>query len=321
MTRWSIATLVTDGKLGHLYETFERSNGNLGCSFETNRAHAVADLWSDEPTKRKAMRADLASRLEVPASEIDPFVTRLRLDAGLPARQFIASVYASDLAAAAVDRLGLRFDPMRAMSVAADKVAAASQERITAEALQAILAAPVADRDAVAAEQKVSDRRVTTKQLADVLRDAARDVVPRLPSAPLETEVPPETTLTKKLRKGGLGPSVVESAGRRRAQWYAHRAQHRDIRHREEELDSIEEWVQDQANLAEISARESNAPVYGTEMFKELTRTLASPEALPSATRPEDSNPALLSGAAFELTDSCSIWWSPTFSLEDDADA
>lgn len=320
-TRWSVATLVSDGKLGHLYETFQRGNGGLRCSFETNRSHTVADLWSKDPAKREPMCADLADRLGVCVEEVDPFVNCLRFEADLPARRYIVSVYANDLAAAALDRLGLRFDPTKGMRVAGDLIASASQEQISPKALQAVLLAPAADRDAVLAEHKVSDRRVTTEQVAEALCDAASGSVPRLPSSPVDTEVPSETTLTKKLRKGGLGPSVLGSAGRRRARWYAHRAHYRDIRPREEELNSLEEWVQDQANLAETKAREEDDETYGTEMFERLTRTLSSPEALPTGTRSEDSNPALLSGAAFELTDACSIWWSPIFPLADDADA
>lgn len=320
-TKWSIATLVSDGKLGHLYETFQRANGELQCSFETNRSHGVADLWSGDLARREPLRADLADRLGACVEGVDPFVDHLRLNAELPARHYVASVYANDLAAAALDRLGLRFDPTKGMRIAGDLIASASQDQISPKALQAVILAASADRDAVLAEHKVSDRRVTTEQVAEALSEAVSDSVPRLPSAPVDTEVPPETTLTKKLRKGGLGPSILGSAGRRRARWYAHRAQYRDIRPREEELNSLEEWVQDQANLAEIKAREEDDESYGAEMFERLTRALSSPEALPSGTRPEDSNPALLSGAAFELTDACSIWWSPIFPLADDADA
>jgi hypothetical protein len=320
-TKWSVATLVSDGKLGHLYETFQRGDGGLQCSFVTNRSHTVADLWSEDPAKREPMCADLADRLGSCVEEVVPFVDCLRLDANLPARHYIVSVYANDLAAAALDRLGLRLDPTKGMRVAGDLVASASQEQVSPKALQAVLLAPAADRDAILAEHKVLDRRVTTEQVAEALCDAASDLVPRLPSSQASAEVPPETTLTKKLRKGGLGPSVLGSAGRRRARWYAHRARYRDIRPREEELDSLEEWVQDQANLAEIKARERDEESYGAEMFERLTQTLSSPEALPMGTRQEDSNPALLSGAAFELTDACSIWWSQTFPMDDDADA
>jgi len=319
-TKWSIASLVSDGKLSHLYDTFYRGNGEIRCAFETNRAHVVGDLWSEDPARQRPMRADLADRLGADMVDIAPFVEKLRIEGELPSRRYIASVYANDLAAAALDRLGLNVDPTTAMRVASNLIAAASEEQISPEALKAIVSTPAADRAAVVSSQKVSDRHVTAQHLREALSDTAKDAIPRLPMPP-EIDIPPETTLTKKLRRGGLGPSVLGTAGQRRALWYAHRARYRDIPHREEELDSLEEWVQDQANLAETAAREKDIDTYGADMFQLLTRSLSSPEAVPRATRPEDSNPALLSGAVFELTDACSVWWSQIFPLDDDADA
>jgi hypothetical protein len=46
-----------------------------------------------------------------------------------------------------------------------------------------------------------------------------------------------------------------------------------------------------------------------------MTR-LRSRETLPIGTRHEDGNAALLAGAAFELTDDCSVWWSPRDAVE-----
>jgi hypothetical protein len=61
--------------------------------------------------------------------------------------------------------------------------------------------------------------------------------------------------MSKKLRAGGLGESVVGTAKRRRTGWFAHRAQYRDIPYRQEELDSLQEWVQDPVSNANDSAR------------------------------------------------------------------
>lgn len=320
-SQWSLAALVTDGGLARLFETFKAADGGLECCFESNRSHVVDALWSKNPAERTSTRQDLADRLGVQIDEVEPFVDSLRLERAHPSRDHIEAAYASTLAAPALDRLGLILDDTKAMRVAVEKIEAASREQISAEALRAVLLAPAGEREAVIAMHTLADRRVGDQAITDALREATLAHVPRLPRVTSDGEPPPETTMTKKLERGGLGPSVIRTAGRRRAQWYAHRARHRDIGEREEEHDSIEEWVQDQANLAETEARRSDAETYGGEMYSRLTRVLRDPEAPPPGTRQEDRNPALLSGAAFELTDACSIWWSPEFAIGDDADA
>jgi hypothetical protein len=222
------------------------------------------------------------------------------------------------LAAPALDRLGLEIDEGLAMRIAGDLIAAASEEQMSSETVQKVLLASPAERANVIADQKIADRCVRSDRLAEALTEAATDLVPKLSVSNPEVEIPPETTLTKKLVAGGLGPSVQRSAGRRRARWYAHRARYRDIGYREEELDSIEEWVQDQANLAEIKAQKKDSQNYGSEMFEDLTRSLSDREVLPTGTRREDRDPALLAGAAYELTDSCTVWWSPESAIDDE---
>ncbi len=123
--------------------------------------------------------------------------------------------------------------------------------------------------------------------------------------------------MTKKLVAGGLGDSTVEAARRRWRSWFSHVAQYRDITFRQEELASLKEWVQDQANLAETTALQAAARPYGGDMHAELIRRVRDPDALPPGTRPEDSNPALLTGAAYQLTDECSIWFGFRSDLPD----
>jgi hypothetical protein len=117
--------------------------------------------------------------------------------------------------------------------------------------------------------------------------------------------------MSMKLRAGGLGESVMDTAKRRRTGWFAHRVQYRDIPYRQEELDSLQEWVQDQANLAESVALDTGGRPYGRAMHSDLIARLHDAANVPAGTRPEDRHPALLSGAAYQLTDDCTIWFSP----------
>lgn len=117
--------------------------------------------------------------------------------------------------------------------------------------------------------------------------------------------------MTHKLSAGGLGPSTVETARRRRRYWFSHEAQFRDIPHRQHELASLTEWVQDQANAAESAALDSGRDPYGRFMHDKLIERLSDRNALPPGTPPDDADPALLSGAAYQLADDCSVWFSP----------
>ncbi len=316
-SQWTIPALVGDGKLGHLYETYRRAGQPIHCSFESNRSHDVADLWSDDGKRRRGARQNLADRLDEKLDDVEGFVDCLEIDVTLPARRDIAAAYATNFASPALDALGItQLDAGRAMALAADLVAAASRKGLSIEALGQLLLAPPGESQGLVSKLQVEERTVTTGQLRRAVEAAASAGVPRIPAATRATATPvSETTMTKKLEHGGLGPSVIASAGKRRALWFAHCARYRDITEREEELDSLQEWVQDQANAAEITARASNSDPYGIEMFKALMGRLSSAEALPTGTRRSDSNPALLSGAAFDLTDACSIWWSDPFPI------
>jgi hypothetical protein len=150
---------------------------------------------------------------------------------------------------------------------------------------------------------------VTDQDLSGALRAAAVARTPSLSASAVDAGE--ETTMTHKLVAGGLGPSTVETAQRRRRFWYSHVTQFRDIPHRQQELASLAEWVQDQANAAESSALDSGKEPYGRLMHGKLIERLQNLDALPAGTPPEDSNPALLSGAAYQLTDDCSVWFSP----------
>jgi hypothetical protein len=316
-TRWTLSALVGDGKLGHLYKTYRRAKDPINCSFESNRAHDVADLWSDEEIARRTVREDLAARLCEAPSDVDGFVDHLTIDSTLPASRDIAAAYATNFAAPALDSLGVRqLDAGRAMTLATDLIAAASREGLSADALGQLLLADPGQLPDIFSQLQVEERTVNTDQLRAALEAAASAVVPRIPAATRALAEPvPDTTMTKKLERGGLGPSVVSSAGNRRALWFAHRARYRDIVEREEELDSLEEWVQDQANAAEGVARAGGPGPYGPEMLDDLMDRLGSAEAFPRGIRRVDGNPALLAGAAFELTDACSVWWSDRFQI------
>jgi hypothetical protein len=308
LAAWSISSLVTDGSLGHLLDTFRRANGQIDCCFESNRSHTVADLFSENVAVSGPLRDDLAHRLSVSRDDVDAFLARLTFPPAMPHRRDIESTFATRYATGALDALAITLSPSTAISIARDLVANASAERLEVEVETRVLVAAPADRAALAAEAVIAARRVTDQNLAEALHAAAVARTPTLNASAAGADE--ETTMTHKLVAGGLGPSSVETARRRRRFWYTHVTKLRDIPHRQQELASLTEWVQDQANAAESAALDSGRDPYGRFMHDKLIERLGDPDALPAGTVSEDSNPALLSGAAYQLTDDCSVWFS-----------
>jgi hypothetical protein len=315
LASWTTANIVSSGGLAHLFGTFCRGE-DIHCLFETNRTptSGLLDVWSPDSKARKAARDDLADRLGSDRDDFEAFCDNLAVsNPAVPAREHIHMTYAGQFGAPAVDRVGLTgLSSTRALSVACGLVANASRERVSDAAWAAVLSASPQDRAAVMRDEKLEARRVTSEDLRAALTEAEHQQVPTLLTS--VEDGPPETTLSKKLEHGGLGPSVVDSATRRRLRWYSHRAAVRDLPNREGELESLGEWVQDQANAAEIETQTATDS-YGHEMYANLIERLRDPGALPPGTRPEDRDPSLLAGAAFELADQCTVWFSRRFDV------
>jgi hypothetical protein len=66
LAAWSVPSLAgADGNLGHLLDTFQRANGQIDCCFESNRAHRIGGLFSEDAVVDNPLRDDLAQRLSV----------------------------------------------------------------------------------------------------------------------------------------------------------------------------------------------------------------------------------------------------------------
>lgn len=307
---WTLASLAgAEGKLGHLLGTFERGAGQIDCCFESNRAHRVGGLLAADTKVCGPLRDELAERLDVTRAAVDAFAARLTLSPPVPHRRDIESTFATRYATGALDALGITLSPSVAVSIARDLIADASAERLEVGVASAVLAAAPGRRSALVDDAALAARRVTDRDLAAALRVAAVERTPRLSAS--ATSGGHETTMTHKLVTGGLGPSTVETAQRRRRFWFSHVAQYRDIPHRQQELASLTEWVQDQTNAAESEALDSGRDPYGRFLHEKMIERLSDRSALPPGTSPDDTDPALLSGAAYQLTDDCSVWFSP----------
>lgn len=318
---WTISSLSSeDGKLKHLFNTF-LANEELHCCFESNHGHAAEDLWATDMDVQRLARQQLADRLGSNLGEMNRFLPKLTISPPTPSRRHIEAAYATRFAAPAVDAMGLSLKPLTALNIAVGLVEAASRDTIRNDDWSQIVVASPQERPRVIDECHLSNRVVTREDLEAALKQNAEEGdAPQLLGPSSAADSPTETTLSRKLERGGLGPTAIEQAKRERSAWYAHRSKYRDLPERELEINSVEDWVHQQTSHAEIATREAGTE-YGAAMFGDLLERLTS-AGVPEGTRPEDAHPGLLAGAAFDLTDACKVWWSDKFEIrEEDPDA
>jgi hypothetical protein len=159
---------------------------------------------------------------------------------------------------------------------------------------------------------EVSRRKITRELLLQRLAQSGIAVPPdSLPASNRH-----ESKMIRKLKAGGLGPTILAVAPRIRQQWYELEVHLRpDIPSLYgDELDRIRAEVAVCAGEAESKHRISRT-LYGVQMHRELNGQLSN---VSQATRIRPSQTELL-GCAYQLTDECEVWWSDQFDPSADA--
>jgi hypothetical protein len=159
---------------------------------------------------------------------------------------------------------------------------------------------------------ELARRKITRDRLIQCLADNGISV----PQESMLSSIGHETKMIRKLRAGGMGPTVLSVAPRIRQQWYELEVTMRpDIPSLYgDEIDRIRAEVGVCAGEAELRHR-TQGKLYGVQMHRELSEQLGS--IAPNA-RIRPSSTELL-GCAYQLTDECEIWWSDQFDPSDDA--
>ncbi|MFY1650988.1 hypothetical protein ACN27J_08830 [Solwaraspora sp. WMMB762] len=118
------------------------------------------------------------------------------------------------------------------------------------------------------------------------------------------------TAMSRKLRAGMLGPTVVSAAPRLRRRWYEVEASFRpDVPSPvADEVGRIRAEILHHALVAETRTRKAEAS-YGTQMHMELSQFISAADLSP---RIPVGLPELM-GCVYQLTDECKIWWSDEF--------
>lgn len=309
---WRITDLLGAGGLRTLLVRWDAAGRGPDCRFVTNaglaagtdEARALARLLDTSPLADHPdvarFGAECADRLGVDAATACDFLVSLRF----------VSQGADGYAMAA-----------RGVEHARDVLGAAGYDRAYARA--AYDAAVAAVRRAVLA----CDRDTPPSQWlfgldAAAAARAARTVAwPRLQAAFAAAGVPVlephvlsgrlggDTALGRKLRAGGLGPSVLTAAPRLRQRWYEIECTFRpDLpAPLADPIRSTRTAVAAHAGAAETAVREPGRQ-YGPPMYLELERRLGTVESPFRAVGPHE-----LLGCAYMLTAECEIWWSDAF--------
>ncbi|MCO5293476.1 MAG: DUF4297 domain-containing protein [Homoserinimonas sp.] len=167
-------------------------------------------------------------------------------------------------------------------------------------------------------EQLLASRTISYTDLCDALAHLGISF-DAVAAAARHTNTTPGTVLVRKLKRGGLGPSVEQGAPGLRARWYALESQYgEDIPiGSADEIHRLRRIVLNKAMLAESQAR--TTAQYGPAMHIALDRALSDDRVRTNL--PIDQID--LMGCAYQLTDECLVWWSEPFDLladEGDAD-
>lgn len=315
---WRLAELLAAGGLATLLARWDAAGRAAQTRFVTN-----AGLVTGAGEARA-----LAALLETSPSAGDPAVAayatacaaRLGVDAPVAA-QFLASLRFVTEGADAYAMAA------RGVEHARDVLGASGHDRSFARAAydaavgvvrQAVVAC---DRTAPPTQWLFGDERAAAARAArtigwDRLQAAFAEAgVPVLEANVPATRLGGDTKLGRKLRAGGLGPSVLTAAPRLRQRWYEIECTFRTglPPAPSDPVRAIRAAVHAQAGAAETSTRRPGGP-YGPPMYLELERRLGTVEApLRAVALPE------LLGCAYMLTAECEVWWSDQFDPSQEA--
>lgn len=289
---WSLAALVEDGGLRHLFERWRATGREATCRLLTN-----AGLKPGPKEATAVQRATLGEGLHEVAAllerrlgansvdEMRRFLAQLTIENELPKRDDLLSKLLVEVLPPLCE--GLAWPP--------DEIA----DRF--EAIRHVVAR-AASSD-VRSEQRALKPRVEAVARAQAKKTITRDKL----HAALE-RLPARRTsrLVEKLDAARFGPTDIERCKRLRADWLELEYRWTPGLPGGSEADQVRRRVQDLAVEAETRARSEELP-YGHVMRDELVALLGA-HSIPF--EDADLSLELLLGVAYDETDRCRIWWS-----------
>jgi hypothetical protein len=319
--RWTMAALVDAGGLKTLCQRWCDAGANLRCTLETNAGMRTGDgepgslrdaLAAEDSDGLRSWAEKLAPLLDVDVGTAAAFLRHLKIDDSLPGRDQIRAVNLQDHLRPAAHELRIAVadtEPVYDRIVAV--VETASRDGEAGESVAALLANPDRLRSDVQLQATIARRTVDRDRLLVALR-------PPMPVALLALArggTGRETILVKKLRRGDVGPTAVQSARNLRSSWHKFRATWTTgLPGDREGLEDLAARIVIAAQRAEHHARQEGSP-WGDRMNRLLQDevTIANVGKHPFAV--DDHH---LIGFAYELTEQCRIWFSDEFDVRAD---
>ncbi|MFC7918505.1 dsDNA nuclease domain-containing protein [Streptomyces cinereoruber] len=322
---WTINRLCEDGGLKTLctrwrecrtpYQTRLATNGALDSDAKKlARACARGDL-----SALRGFARDFHVKLgcEKPDAALQ-FLLSLRIESELPPRRYIRADNIETYARPMVARSGNRWINSSHVYDAVVDVVRQAARAVDNNRPQAWTISRFNSLDSdVLLEENVQ------KRMVDAARVAARvELVPRSGSALLQVDDAADTAvesrLSKKLRRGGIGETGIQSARRTRSSWATFEAQYSSpLPHEGDLVDDLKTRVLHEAAMAEAESFTESAP-YGRKMLAILHSKLT-PDGIGAAPGIPLDRLHLL-GLAYQLTDECKVWWSPEFDVDNDGE-
>lgn len=321
---WTFRALCAEGGVRHLYDRWLETGRRATCRLMTNgalstgsdRATAFAEACHTRTSQQiQPWVKKLAEELETDdLDSVEAFACVLSIEAGLPGREYIGAVNVRDLVAPAFERLGL--DPAGAEAWyrrLLDAIARANRDAVGDPVdLVDVVADPARLDASVSTDRRLARRTIDRAQAATLLF-APATAAPSLAAAGAASSPPPASRLQRKLGKGGLGPTVIDTAIRLRASWYGFESARRtNVPGGDPAFEDLRLRVQELVGLSESRVDRSGS--YGPQMHLDVRQTVTVGALVNAPPFPLDDQ--LLQGLVFQLTDECKVWWSPPFEVE-----
>ncbi|TXC98901.1 DUF4297 domain-containing protein [Streptomyces sp. ISID311] len=322
---WTINRLCDDGGLKTLctrwrecrtpYQTRLATNGALD---RDAKRLSKACARSELSTLREFAR-DFYAKLGCQSSnDALEFLLCLRIESELPSRRYIRAenieAHARPLLARSKDR---RLESSNVYDAVVDVVRQAARA-VDNKRPRAWTISRFDSLDSNALlEENIKKRMIDGARVA-----ASIELLPRSGPALLQIDSDPDVTvesrLSKKLRRGGIGETGIQSARRMRRSWATFEAQYSSpLPHEGDLVDDLKTRVLHEAAMAETETFTDSSP-YGRKMLAVLHNKLT-PDGIGAA--PEIPLDRLhLLGLAYQLTDECKVWWSPEFDVDSDGE-
>jgi Cap4 dsDNA endonuclease len=305
---WTISAICAEGDLSTLRKRWLAAGPDATCEFLTNGALSsakhdiqhLAKLMStgDLASIPDAAMLKLTIGLDCNKQEVLAFLRRLTISSLGGDASTINGILIERAVAPLLARL--QMNPLDAKGVL--KLAVELVRAVASDA--PVVVGEWAKSPSLTPATKLT-RTIDAARLASVLELGGFKVGPVDEGVPVNQG----SRMTRKLRAGGLGPTLIANAPEMRARWYAIETAFRDDIPAPgfgDEVQKTREVVLAAAISAEAFAK--GPASYGSAMHADLLVRLSEGPTVRLPIGPQE-----LMGCAFQLTDECRIWWSDYF--------